>query len=49
MNSVIPIQSRIDRINFQKLKEVSKKKGISISMLIRIILINYTEGLNNDR
>jgi hypothetical protein len=46
MRQVVPLQSRIDGLNFQKLEEIAKLKGVSISMLIRMVLINFIEGSN---
>lgn len=44
MANTINIQSRIDANNFQKLTEHAEAKGISISLLVRIILIEYLEA-----
>lgn len=38
------IQSRIDAANFHKLIEHAETKGISISLLVRIILMQYLEA-----
>jgi hypothetical protein len=42
-----PIQSRIDKNQADRLLAIAKDKGISLSLLVRIILINYLEGKNN--
>jgi len=41
-----PIQSRMDVDNYNKLIEHSNKKGLSLSMLIRLIIIEYLENNN---
>jgi hypothetical protein len=42
------IQSRIDKNQMEKLLDDAREKGISLSLLIRFILINYLEKKNND-
>ncbi len=42
-----PIQSRIDTKHAEELQIMAEDKGISLSLLIRIILINYLEGKEN--
>ena len=44
--STRPIQSRLDESRIAKLKQLASKKGITISLLIRLILIEYLEGNN---
>lgn len=43
----LSIQTRLDKNNFSRLKDAAYKKGISISMMVRIILIQYLEGIHN--
>jgi predicted DNA binding CopG/RHH family protein len=38
-----PIQSRLDIEHISKLKELAEQKGISFSLLIRLIIIDYVE------
>lgn len=45
-SNTFPVQSRLDGNNFNKLNEIAKKKGVSISMLVRIILLEYLEKHN---
>lgn len=44
MAKTITIQSRIDAANFQKLAKLAEAKGISISLMVRLILIKFIEG-----
>jgi len=41
--NTLSIQSRIDLNNFQLLKKFAKAKGISLSLAVRFILIEYLE------
>jgi hypothetical protein len=41
------IQSRIDHVRYNSLLEMAKQKGISISLLIRLIIIEYLEDYLN--
>jgi len=41
-----PVQSRINIQQAELLKKAAEQKGLSLSMLVRIILINYIEGTN---
>ena len=41
------VQTRLDINNFNNLIRVAEKKGLSISMMVRIILIEYLEGRGN--
>lgn len=42
--TILTIQSRIDVANFQKLSKLAEVKGISISLMVRLILIEFLEG-----
>lgn len=44
--NTFPVQSRLDKNNYNRLYEIAKKKGVSISMLVRIILLEYLEKHN---
>jgi len=46
MANIITIQSRIDSSNFQKLVKLAEAKGVSISLLVRIILLEILEKNN---
>ena len=39
----VPLQTRIDSSNYNKLKKAADNKGLSISMLLRLIIIEYLE------
>lgn len=41
-----PVQSRLDRENIIRLNTIAKSKGISLSLLVRMILIEYVEVKN---
>ena len=41
----VPLQTRIDESNFTKLKKAADNKGLSVSMLLRIIIIEFLERL----
>lgn len=40
----IPIQSRLDKNGYNKLSDLANHKGLSISMLVRLILIQHLEA-----
>jgi hypothetical protein len=42
----LPVQTRLDQNNFKKLAEAANKKGISISLMVRIILMENLEKSN---
>jgi len=39
----LPIQTRLDGNNFKMLQEAANKKGISLSLMVRMILIAHLE------
>ena len=41
------VQTRLDINNFTNLIRVAEKKGLSVSMMVRLILIDYLEGKIN--
>jgi len=41
----VPVQTRLDGNNFNKLQEAANKKGVSVSLMVRIILIEYLEKI----
>lgn len=41
MGKSYPIQSRLDENNLALLKAKAEEKGLSLSMMIRLIIINY--------
>ncbi|HMN50253.1 MAG TPA: hypothetical protein PKD67_14000 [Ignavibacteriaceae bacterium] len=40
----LPVQSRLDQSNFKKLADAANNKGVSISLMVRMILIEYLEA-----
>ncbi len=44
----VSIQSRIDRDNLAKLKRIAGQKGLSISLMVRFIILQYLEGNDNE-
>ena len=44
MKNTIPIQSRIDEENFTELQKAASRKVLSISMMIRFIILQFLEG-----
>lgn len=44
--STVPIQSRLDELNFRRLVKLAKDRGLSVSMMIRFILV---ETLKNEK
>lgn len=40
----VAVQSRLDKNNFNRLSDLADHKGLSTSMLVRLILIKYLEA-----
>lgn len=48
MKRTLSIQSRLDKENFERLKKEAVSKGFSVSLLIRLIILEYLRERNND-
>ena len=45
--NTIPIQSRLDKDNAIKLRNLAKRKGLSFSLIVRLAIIEYLEREEN--
>lgn len=43
IKKTLPVQTRLDENNFERLKQLAEQKGVSISLMVRIILIENLE------
>lgn len=41
----LPVQTRLDGNNFKKLQDAANLKGVSISLMVRMILIEKLEKI----
>lgn len=43
----VPIQSRLDKNTFNKLRILAEQRGLSISLMVRLLLLKNFEGQND--
>lgn len=40
----LPVQSRLDQNHYELLTAIAQKKGVSVSLMIRLLLLEKLEG-----
>ncbi len=40
----LPVQSRLDENHYELLRALAQKKGVSVSLMVRLLLLEKLEG-----